>query len=80
MNYQKYIVIIPTYNEKNNIKKLIEILKKNNLHILVVDDNSPDNTAKQVKDLATKFDNIYLLERSSKKGLAQLIEKAFHML
>lgn len=77
MNYQKYIVIIPTYNEKNNIKKLIEILKKNNLHILVVDDNSPDNTAKQVKDLATKFDNIYLLERSSKKGLGSAYREGF---
>ena len=77
MDYQKYIIIIPTYNEKSNIKKLIPILKKYNLHVLVVDDNSPDNTAVEVKHLITKFDHIYLLERSSKQGLGSAYREGF---
>ena len=45
-------------------------IKEKQITYSIVDDNSPDNTAKQVKDLATKFDNIYLLERNSKKNPA----------
>lgn len=77
MEIQKYIVIIPTYNEIDNIKNLIEKLKKKNLHILVVDDNSPDNTAAEVRNLIIKFDNIYLLERSSKQGLGSAYRDGF---
>lgn len=60
------VVIIPTYNEKGNIEKLIEILetdifpaiKNYNMSILVADDNSPDGTADVVKDLMKKWENI----------------------
>ncbi|MFZ5518540.1 MAG: polyprenol monophosphomannose synthase [Candidatus Zhuqueibacterota bacterium] len=66
------IVVIPTYNEADNIEKLIDkILFQGlrNLDILVVDDNSPDGTAGIVEKLATLENNIYLLKRSHKAGL-----------
>ncbi len=72
----KVVVIIPTYNEKENIEKLIPILeeeifpriKNHDLHILVVDDNSPDGTAEAVKNLSKKWSNIKLNE-GKKEGL-----------
>jgi len=68
----KSIIVIPTYNEADNIEKLIDkILFQGlrNLDILVVDDNSPDGTAEIVEKLATLENNIYLLKRSHKAGL-----------
>ena len=48
----KGLVVLPTYNEKENIEKLVkEILAQNlDLHVLVVDDNSPDGTGQLVED------------------------------
>ncbi|MDA0193887.1 MAG: polyprenol monophosphomannose synthase [Bacteroidetes bacterium] len=66
------LVIIPTFNEKENIQDLIlEILSlEMDFHILVVDDNSPDGTAQIVKNLQeTNGDRLFLLERNEKKGL-----------
>lgn len=67
----KTFVMIPAYNERENIGNLIEKildLKIKNLHIVVVDDNSPDGTWKIVKDIAKKKKNIHLLLRKSGKG------------
>lgn len=66
------IVIIPTYNEKENIEKIIrKVLSYEKVfHILVVDDNSPDGTANIVKDLQNEFpEKLHLLERPGKQGL-----------
>ena len=46
----KTLVVIPTYNESKNIEKLLNELNKINLDILVVDDNSPDQTSKLIKN------------------------------
>ena len=67
----KTYVMVPTYNEKENIKTLIdEILKLKikNLHIVVVDDNSPDHTWKIVQEISKKNKNVHLLLRKSDKG------------
>ena len=67
----KTFITIPTYNEKENIADLInEILKLNikDLHIVVVDDNSPDKTWKIVEEISKKNKNIYLLLRKTKRG------------
>ncbi len=67
----KTYVMIPTYNERENIAALVgEILKLNvkNLHILVVDDDSPDGTALIVKEMARKNKNIHLLLRTKNRG------------
>lgn len=66
------IVIIPTYNEKENIEKIITAIrsKEECFHILIVDDGSPDGTADIVKNLQAKYtDSLFLIQRSGKLGL-----------
>lgn len=68
----KIAVIIPTYNEKNNIGKIIqEIFKLNisNLEILVVDDNSPDGTGQLVEALKAQDSRVHIIHRQRKEGL-----------
>jgi dolichol-phosphate mannosyltransferase len=67
----KTFVMIPTYNERENIANLIkEILKLRikGLHIVVVDDNSPDGTWKIVQKISRKKKNVHLLLRKTKRG------------
>ena len=66
------LIIIPTFNEKENIKSIIIAVfaLQKDFDILVVDDNSPDGTADIVKNLMPSFsDSLFLLERSGKHGL-----------
>ncbi len=66
------IVIIPTYNEKENIENIIRRVFsfEKNFHILIVEDNSPDGTADIVKKLQKEFpENLHILERKGKLGL-----------
>jgi dolichol-phosphate mannosyltransferase len=66
------IVIIPTYNEIENIEAIVRAVFAQNkaFHILVVDDNSPDGTAIAVKTLQKEFkEQLFLLERQEKTGL-----------
>lgn len=66
------LVIIPTYNEIENIESIIRAIFSQDkaYHILVVDDKSPDYTGKKVKQLKAEFSNsLFLLERKGKKGL-----------
>lgn len=67
----KTIVVIPTYNESENISKLIPEIQHYlpGTHILVVDDNSPDGTAQIVKDIMAKDARIHIIERAGKMGL-----------
>ena len=66
------LVIIPTYNEKENVVKMLETVMalEYPFDVLIVDDGSPDGTAQLVKEIAEKFpDRIHLLERKGKLGL-----------
>ena len=71
---KKIVIIIPTYNEKENIGLLITALQEtfkkvqHKMNILIVDDNSPDGTAEIVKTKITKYSNIYILT-GNKHGL-----------
>jgi len=67
----KTLIIIPTYNELDNLPKLLpEVLSKNEeISILIVDDNSPDGTASFVENEMKNNDRIHLIKRSSKQGL-----------
>lgn len=73
----KAVIVIPTFNEKGNIEKLVEILenevfpkiKEHELQILVVDDSSPDGTSEEVKKLSKKYGNVDLLINEKKVGL-----------
>ncbi len=69
---EKSLIIIPTYNERENIGKLLEQifnLNIENLDVLVVDDNSPDKTADVVRELQKRFSRLHLIEREGKMGL-----------
>lgn len=66
------LVIIPTYNEKENISNILHAIFNLNLgyHVLVIDDGSPDGTAQIVKDLQSKFSGqLFIEERTGKLGL-----------
>ena len=67
----KTLIIIPTYNEMDNISRLIpDLLERyENLDILVVDDNSPDGTGNYVEDLSKQNPRIKIIKRSRKQGL-----------
>ena len=67
----KTLIISPTYNERKNIKQLVEMVIGENpeLHLLIVDDNSPDGTGEKVKKLQAKYKNLYLETRPKKSGL-----------
>jgi dolichol-phosphate mannosyltransferase len=68
----KNLVIIPTYNEKENIERMIRKVfsLKTPFHILIVEDNSPDGTADIVKSLQVEFPyRLHILERRGKLGL-----------
>jgi dolichol-phosphate mannosyltransferase len=65
------IVIIPTYQEKENIELLIKTISCLNIpfDILIIDDNSPDGTGQIVKNLQAVYPNLHLIERTGKFGL-----------
>ena len=68
----KRLIIIPTYNEKENIEKIIRRIfsLEGEYHILVIEDNSPDGTAAIVKALMGEFpDRLFIIERKGKLGL-----------
>lgn len=69
---QNSVVIIPTYNEIENIEAIIKAIfsESNDIHVLVVDDNSPDLTALKVKELQEPYsDRLFLEIRKEKSGL-----------
>ncbi len=75
------LVIIPTYNEKENIAALISSIFSQavSFDILIVDDNSPDGTGEIVKELQEGYpDRIHLLQRSGKLGLGTAYIAGFH--
>jgi dolichol-phosphate mannosyltransferase len=67
----KTLIIIPTYNELENLPRLLpEVLsKEEGIHILIVDDNSPDGTAAFVENEMKNNNRIHLIKRPSKQGL-----------
>jgi dolichol-phosphate mannosyltransferase len=68
---QRSLIVIPTYNEAENIGSLVEqvFLRVPNVNVLVVDDGSPDGTGTLVSEIARKNDRVHLLSRSGKQGL-----------
>ncbi|MFV0268469.1 MAG: polyprenol monophosphomannose synthase [Draconibacterium sp.] len=68
----KNLVIIPTYNEKENVEKMVRKVfsLERPFHLLIVEDNSPDGTADIIKRLMKEFDGkLHILERKGKLGL-----------
>ena len=74
------IVIIPTYNEKENIENIIRAVfgLEKVFHILVIDDGSPDGTAAIVKGLQKEFpERLFIVERKGKLGLGTAYIRGF---
>lgn len=69
--YAKSLLIIPTYNEIDNIQKMLDTLESlyPELNILIIDDGSPDGTAEVVKSYQEKNKNLHLIQRAGKLGL-----------
>ena len=68
----KKVIIIPTYNEKENIEKIIRAVfgLEGDYHILVIEDGSPDGTADIVRRLQAEFpEKLHMIERQGKLGL-----------
>jgi len=70
-------VIIPTYNERDNLKELVErlcsALREVKYELVVVDDGSPDGTGELAEELAKKYGNIKVIHRPGKCGLASAV-------
>jgi len=68
---ERALVIVPTYNERANIERLVTIVLAQDprLEVLVVDDNSPDGTGALVEALAGQDDRVHVLHRPAKMGL-----------
>lgn len=66
------LIIIPTYNEKENIEKMIRAVfsLEGEYHVIIIEDNSPDGTGQIVKRLQQEFpDRLFMIERAGKQGL-----------
>lgn len=70
---QKIIIVVPTYNERENIELLLEKIFAVNpyFEILFVDDNSPDQTADLIEKIMLRDKRVYLLKRGKKEGLGR---------
>lgn len=74
------IVLVPTYNERANLAELVEKVRQfaPGLHMLIVDDNSPDGTGELAQELARQYpDEIFVLHRKQKEGLGKAYVDAF---
>ena len=79
----KNVVVIPTYNEKDNIKVIVNKINNHidtDTKILVVDDNSPDGTRYVVEDLMKNTPNLFLYNREKKQGLGRAYTSTFMIL
>ena len=66
----KTAVVIPTYNEKENISSLVDAITAlgDQFHVIIVDDNSPDGTGDAADDLADRLDSVEVIHRTGKGG------------
>ncbi len=79
MSSPKVLIIVPTYNERENIVLILPKIRTKlpDAHILVVDDSSPDGTSQCVKELSQSMDNIFILDREKKEGLGRAYISGF---
>jgi len=76
---EKILVVIPTYNERENIARMIPAIREHlpGAHVMIVDDHSPDGTAGLVKELQKEDPSLFLIEREGKLGLGTAYIAAF---
>ena len=69
MPVRKAVVCLPTYNERENLEPMLRALGDKGVHVLVIDDNSPDGTGELADRLADELDYVGVLHRERKEGL-----------
>ena len=71
MSDERVIVIVPTYNEKENLPLIVGRIRAAtpDVHILVADDNSPDGTGQIADELVAADDHVHVMHRMGKEGL-----------
>jgi dolichol-phosphate mannosyltransferase len=74
----KAVVCLPTYNERENLERMIDALAPLGVGVLVIDDNSPDGTGAIAEDLAASREWVSVLHRSAKEGLGRAYVAGFH--
>ncbi len=77
------IVVVPTYNERPNLEPLVAAIRKQvpGIHVLIVDDNSPDGTGRLADELAARYPgSVFTLHRPAKQGLGRAYTHAFRVL
>ena len=79
----KVAIVIPTYNESENLPSVIDSIEKNlkgiNFQVIVIDDNSTDGTAVTAQKLNRRYGNITVYQRPKKKGLGSAIRKGMEI-
>ncbi|UCG60925.1 MAG: polyprenol monophosphomannose synthase [Candidatus Zixiibacteriota bacterium] len=80
MSQQRALIIFPTYNERDNIEKIVHAVLPLDprIHVLIVDDNSPDGTGEIADRLAREEEKVYVMHRSQKDGLGKAYIAGFH--
>ena len=73
----KAVVCLPTYNERENLERMIEALAPHGVGVLVIDDNSPDGTGEIADELAATRDWLSVLHRTAKEGLGRAYVAGF---
>ncbi len=76
-NSKSHLIIVPTYNEIENISVFINELIKLDISLLIVDDSSPDGTGTYVENIMKSTPNVYLIKRESKLGLGSAYREGF---
>jgi dolichol-phosphate mannosyltransferase len=77
---ERGLVIIPTYNERENIQRIVPLVLEQDerLHVLVVDDGSPDGTGALADEIASREVRVHVLHRAGKLGLGTAYLEGFH--
>lgn len=75
----KAVCVVPTYNERDNISKLVSVilLQDDDLHVLIVDDNSPDGTGAIADTISAANDRVHVMHREGKLGLGSAYRQGF---
>ena len=76
-SYDSHLVVIPTYNEIDNIPDFVSEISKFNVSVLFVDDNSPDGTGELISKISESNPKIKILNRPSKQGLGSAYRDGF---
>ena len=79
MSRERFLVVIPTYNERENVGRVVPqaLAQDPRIHVLVVDDDSPDGTGEVAREMAERDDRVHVFHRRGKRGLGGAYVEGF---